>query len=388
MWQAAALAARRGQRATRRRTEASREATMRVLMPTPRTPDRTRPTMLLVGALVLLGCAACQPDYPPPSIIDKLRIIGVRAEPPYIGLNEDFSPAPTTLDMLVVGQDPAETICYGWAFCPFAWANDGLYRCFDPSLQVDLGMAAAATVTAFDVFESLEAVEALLEDNPDLVPAPPTGGEDSDDGLNDIDDFASQDLYVLFKAAEAGSLPGGVCPASATEFLDAPCPDRSRCLAGYKRLAFALDPAGLEADPPQVLLDEVATHNNPVLEGIDAGPSEEGRSPWAAGDVRIIEEGQPVHLLPRWDPDSVDQYPSPVPGEPPRDEVVLFSWYATGGSYAQERSFDEFPDNVWTAPGLKKDEVSRDVDLWLIARDQRSGSDWLTRTIRVVPRAN
>ena len=104
--------------------------------------------------------------------------------------------------------------------------------------------------------------------------------------------------------------------------------------------------------------------------------------------MRIVEEGQPVHLLPRWDPDSVDQYPSPVPGEPPRDEVVLFSWYATGGSYAQERSFDEFPDNVWTAPGLKQDEVSRDVDLWLIARDQRSGSDWLTRTIRVVPRAN
>jgi len=59
-------------------------------------------------------------------------------------------------------------------------------------------------------------------------------------------------------------------------------------------------------------------------------------------------------------------------------EALFYSWYTTGGSLRGRTSSEKTPEKVWVAP-----KEPGKVDLFLILRDGRGGTDWLKRTILV-----
>ncbi|HAN30912.1 MAG TPA: hypothetical protein DCQ06_04890, partial [Myxococcales bacterium] len=84
-----------------------------------------------VMVLMWVVCCACSSTYNPPSLINKLRVIGVRAEPPVVSVI-----GKTKLEPLVVGYDTQEPLCYAWSLCLFALSADGNFACLDPDLEM------------------------------------------------------------------------------------------------------------------------------------------------------------------------------------------------------------------------------------------------------------
>jgi hypothetical protein len=63
-----------------------------------------------------------------------------------------------------------------------------------------------------------------------------------------------------------------------------------------------------------------------------------------------------------------------------RQEIMTVSWFATAGSFSQDRSEVTEPDagtqitqgdNTWTAPTSKQT-----VYMWVVLHDSRGGSSW------------
>lgn len=112
------------------------------------------------------------------------------------------------------------------------------------------------------------------------------------------------------------------------------------------------------------------------------------------------EEGQPVALdrLPAgqrvrfeidWQADAAETYPVFDPLTQSlidHRETLRVSWFATAGAFAAEhtgRGEEDTAlssDNVWTAPA-----GAGPVDLWVVLRDARGGSDFASYTLTVAP---
>ncbi len=305
-------------------------------------------------ALALVGCGQ---TYDPPSLINKLRVLAIRADPPVMRAT-----APTTLEPLVVGAPDGAQLCYAWAFCPFAWPKDGNFRCFDPRLQSALGTGSSAVVTPAAVFKALAEAPAVFADlgleMPDNLPNGST------------DEAPAFETYVLFKIATAES-EGGSCPSDVDAWLEQPCTDRSACLAGYKRLEF--------------VSKEEDVHQNPSLEGLTIGGVDwpEGVTPtlaWYRGDPDDtffgLDKGA-LALEPRWSDASreiIGASIDPSKTEPDR-ESLLFSWFSTDGDYVKQRTYDEVPENTFLPPC--KDDLP--LTVWVVVRDGRNGVDWVRR---------
>ncbi len=336
-----------------------------------------------VVALTCATLAACDtPDYPPPTLVDQLRVLAVRAEPPHLGV------APSAIDVLAVGhQGP---LCYAYQACLFAWAEAGMYRCLDADIALDLGTEATATVSVLDLLTLLPKVTAVLQKKGLLPPGEiRLGGGDGTDVGGDGTDAAEGDtgleIQILFQVAEAG-LYGGACP-SVAEALAKPCSDRTRCIQGWKALTLGVDADGAP-DPRHA-------HTNPVLLGLRVGP--EGKPPlplddpsldWPADapltiaryeadedDLELaLADTHGLRLQPRWTPESLEIVrKSPDPGLPDTREALTFDWYSTAGNFDYRRTGDNVASNGYMA------ERDPEVELWLVVRDDRGGAAWLHR---------
>lgn len=395
--------------------------------------------LIMALAVALLG-AGCGQDFAPPSLINKLRIIGAKATPPEIRVTET-----SNLSLLIVGTAPEQPLCYAWAFCPFAWSKDGNFQCIDPDVQVDLGTGATATVGIFHVVQALQNASKVFDK---LGLKPPTGARtarqkpdlgcmpggkapaENGPGGGSFGSADISDMYILFAVAEP-KVFGGTCPATSAAFLAKPCLDREHCLAGYKRMAIATPggacaPFDATADLPCASDPNVCAQNvvcgcdgnnyandcariaakvsknhagrcqsaneNPNLQGIglrlaatDTAKALEKGVDWPASVTPVVAEGTALQLWPRFDPkDKQVVGPSQdAKSTKPETESLVFSWYADAGSIAKERSYDDVADSGWTAPVLTAGKTGQLVTLWLVVRDGRNGTDWLQRTVRV-----
>ncbi len=389
--------------------------------------------------------AACGATYDPPSLIvpDKVRILGIRAEPAAITMTTE-----TTMTVLTAGEQTGATLCYAWAYCPYTWTKDGAYSCIDDSLMVPLSTDATAQVGIADVFASLAQAPAVFTKLGLQMPS--SGGSSSADackpaagGGNPLASAALPDSYILFQVAQS-DLFGGKCPDIHTAF-SAPCTDRGKCIQGFKRLTVnAATPTTCAAfdaatdkncskadacDTKQVCgcddrtydteCDRVAAKVSKKSDGAcpDQNPSISGISvhwPLSSGalevlgtmqgdthtykvdakytglvawpeDVTItVHPGDSFEMLPLW-PGAAKEYvgKSTDPAAPPVYETLLFSWFTTGGAWAKDRSYDEYPENVFTAPDLNADGQPVPLTLWIVVRDGRNGTAWVERHVTV-----
>lgn len=405
----------------------------------------TRRSAVVTAVLAaLLALAGCGEDFSPPSLVDKLRVLGVRAEPPELQFAGD-----SKLEPLVVGFDPAAKLCYNWAYCAFAWSKDGNYKCLDPDLQVDLGADPSAAVNLGHAFQALQNAGKVF-DKLGLTPpggtSTPTqasnlacipGGQEPTGpggaGFGSAGDLPES--YVLFKFAEAG-VYGGNCPTSSAVALATPCIDRDRCLAGFKRIGLAPFPSTCTAfdaakepacgqDPTTCPISQVCgcdgkNYNNDctrvaakvakaydgTCRSANTSPSEPGIGlrlvskdtaaavakgvDWPADVTPTISAGASLQLWPRWVA-SDKQVIGPsvdTASTKPLVEDLIYSWFAEAGVFEKQKTVDEFPENTWVAPSVPVGKTELLVPIWLVVRDGRNGTQWSKRQVLVKNGAN
>ncbi|NTX06325.1 hypothetical protein HUA74_30150 [Myxococcus sp. CA051A] len=288
---------------------------------------RTR-VFVTLAALLL----ACGPDFELQSEIRRVRVLGIRAEPPELVLDPDTGalPGPMTFSALAVTPD-ARPVTVSYALCRFngnpydgrcpgvngVALPDGMLSLQDPNVQVVLQEA--------------------------LVAANPNGG-----GTPNPDDPRTRE------ALEKG-IP---------------------LFVGYEASDGSGTPEGTERGVRQVLVrSTTAPNQNPAVADIlwnDATLT--GPLPLDAEVVfrPVLTEG------------SLELYTAE---DGPRTEQVFYSWFATGDGEVKEFRSQEPVDNRPGDPTSKYETPAtpQRITVYVVARDGRGGVGWLSRDVDVGP---
>lgn len=305
----------------------------------------------VVGALLLAaGAGGCDTGFESPEIVLDLRVLGVEAEPPEVVTDVDperpwnATWAPVTLTALVA--DPYETRGLGFAMraCPPTRS----LRCDDedaPVLDLGSGLAGDPEVTGGgDVRGLLEVEFGLLEA---AVRA------------DDLEGFGGVKIQVEIRIAPEGA------------------PEQE--VVASKFVLFS----------PRLPPERVANTNPTMIEILADGV------PWPPG--RCGETGPTLEVA----PEQIVEL-QPVEGEGAREtyvvptfdggartftEYLVYSWFATAGSFSPGRSggptdlFGNVPltRTRWRAPA----EPQEAIPFWIVQRDERGGTSWTERCLRV-----
>jgi hypothetical protein len=268
-------------------------------------------------ACLLLLAAACAPDLGPPDfLVDRPRVIAIKATPPEVAPG-----ASASFQLLAVGPSgPLDASAADWGLCttPLSLTESGtVATACEAALPVIAQGAAPSIAVSQDscsVFGPILSSSTLRSRNPDA-----TGGY-------------FQPVQVQFSGATAFAQERLLCPL------------------GQATLAISLD-----------FQSRYKANQNPVIAGF-AVPS-------------AVSAGQRVPLTVSWDASSVEVYPvfdAPNLRLVDTAEVLSVSWYATSGTFDQDRTSATglASSNTWTAP------ASGTVFLWAVLHDSRGGLDF------------
>jgi hypothetical protein len=276
--------------------------------------------------MIALLLIACGPELPRYGLIDRPRLLAVRADAPTL-----FETETTVVDALVYDPD-GDLGDPSWSWCPWVGdSNDG-YAC----LVSEKDFAAAV---------------------PSAVPYD-LGTDPSATWTYGV---AAADLQA-FCTASAEILP----PPKGVSFP----PECTDSMQIWFRAAVEVDGETTEAVKEVTLAfhEGVERNVNPTLD-------------------RILLDGTPLADAPSAGrEDTLDWDAVPAEGtaqesaELGRTEELLWSWFSSAGESEWQRtgtidgdvSIEDASKNEWTAP----DEAG-DVDFAVVLRDERGGTDWL-----------
>ena len=282
-----------------------------------------RPIVSILASLFWLLSAACGGELSSASQVGDLRVLAIQATPPEVnvGLESEFLSA--EVNALVVGGEGQLT--YRWSLCIVGGPVTDGRVCLQPEMELPLGSASTATLV-------IPSAEQLSQ----AVPREFEGFE--------LDLSRGLPLRIQLEVSDEGATK----------------------VSAFKRIMLSQSPL---------------PNANPVLEGLTLNGQ-----PWDAEEViEISQEVSKVTLMPRWSEPSREPYDDE--GEEVR-ETLLFSWFIDDAlsELDKERSSDSFPENTFR-PGeldLESGELSRELNVWLVCRDDRGGASWLSRRIRIV----
>ncbi len=300
---------------------------------------------LLLLALLVPCAVACTDTFRPPSLVDGLKVIAVRAQPPYVAV---LSGTGSVLDAKVVGVPADEPLCHAWALCLYASSANGQFGCIDPLLQVDLGVDATASASVAAVGQLLQGLQTYSASHPGL-------GQPNDATPTKLPATTqAPEITVLFGVAQRAAF-GGVCPATASAFLQAGCVDRDRCVIGQRSLRLARD--------------ERDRHENPTFTGLQVAEKVQ------IDGASVVVTTDEVALSPTWKAGTVgDEATGAVPAS-----TLLLAWYATAGTFERQRSYDAVPGNTWKAD---VSVATPAAEVWVVAHDALGGVAWLSVTLK------
>ncbi len=345
------------------------------------------PALLLC---LLVGGACDRVEFEPRTLVNRMRVLAVRAEPPALGFG-----GKSQLSMKVVTFEGDEPLCHAWAFCLMgALQQTDNLSCLDDDLLVPLGVAPEATVTFAQVMETFGNVGKVMEKlglNPpedQLAQDKPDEKQCPEDGEKPLD---FNEFPIYFKVAAASEF-GGTCPTDPLAMLAPACTDRKHCVGGFKVMRIALKQVTKDCKT-SILPDSFALHANPKLVGITMEGVDwpQGLVPTLAPvkEDDTVTAGPPdsdkrgVELIPKLSEDSIEVlYKSKEPGLADPTERIVFSWLSTAGRFSYGRSSDKAPDTRFRAAPLA-DNPDGEVRIWVVVRDGRGGVDWLERKVKV-----
>lgn len=310
-------------------------------------------------ALCCLSLVACEGNQMAKAWqLDRLRILGVRAEPAEPRPGEQV-----TFEALYYLPDGAALSLSTWFACL-------------PDAADSFGCALDSVV---------------LEELQDI----------------DLESLSPEEQAALYaRLLEAGLIgvepffaPTWTAPAGALDGLD----EQAR-LEGVSAIVnitaipeaeegLPVDSADVEIALKRLPISEATTPNhNPQVTGFLV--DEVAVAPGATVEVLW---GQPVHLEPLLSPDSIETYlyRTDEGADEERLEEPYATWYTEGGEFDQPYGLYPTMDVAWTPPAPAAEPgfppyasaQQRDVDIVVVVRDRRGGMAWGQLTLRLVPAA-
>ena len=327
--------------------------------------------MSLIAAVVagaaLLSCAPTFPDTT--SIVTSPQVLAVQASPAEGALGATF----TMTALYVDASGPRDPSDLGWAMClkqkPLGEPGPIDPGCFVASapelVQLGTGASAQATIPA-------DACQLFGPDSPPPLPGQPSARP------TDPDTTGGYYLPVRLESA------GGAWSAALERIACQP--------SGVTQAVFTAFTSDyhLNTNPTITTLSSLGPGGSatPIVPDAPAG------SPTPAASVNAAPRGQRVSLQVDWpactgtDPcGGAEGYIDVDPTSKQiatRRESMVASWYATGGTFDDDRSGRSETDlatnaaNGWTAPS-----APGTVHLWVILRDARGGVGWESYTLAV-----
>ncbi|MBL9037353.1 MAG: hypothetical protein JNG84_02455 [Archangium sp.] len=306
----------------------------------------TRAAPLLFA--VVLTVSACDNGFRPETLVENLRVLGIRSTPADLHPGETAFLQIQALDPSRPGQ-PVSTLWVGCDPDPF---NLNRSACSDPSVLQDpatLGpgggmLPPGVRLIGFNTQAAYSAPAGLFQ-------VLPEGDERRLTGT------AGQVLAI--SVAEA------VSPLATMEELQAlfaRVQSRElRSLVALFRIQISENPERNHNPPPGALLVE-----GTVL---------------AKGEHLAVFPGQTRTLDLTWADDDFEAFTAYTPtGTEPRTERILAAWYSTAGRFSESRTaLREDVHTVFTAPGVDpKDPLpeGRTGVLYVTIRDTRGGQSW------------
>jgi hypothetical protein len=288
---------------------------------------------LLLASLCALGCG---PSFDPISFVDKLRVLGIKAEPPELKPGES---AQLSVLLGSAGLD-AGMVDLEWATClrpppvgSGTAVNDDCVTNDTAPYLTPIGAGETATVT-------MPNVPPLSLGLPDA-----TGG-----------------LYLPVRlTARAGD-------AKVTSFY-------------LLRYGFGINPN----HNPKLDNVFVATGSPDLGEGPDAGDGALMLTPLDEKVPFEVHAGDKIRLRATVTPDSDEMFQE-LQGDP-RDmmfitvtELPRFAWFLTAGEVSEDITGEDKPD---TMLDFEKHAPAPDtlIDVYVVVHDDRGGTDWTHRTL-------
>jgi hypothetical protein len=284
----------------------------------------------LLPALLVFAAAGCGGQFAHITLVERLRILGIRAEPPEIDVFGEVELSTLIADPHGEGR-PLECT---WAVCLFELGSVATdIPCPGPGSFYLSGDCDSATLRMTDLAAWLAEqgfpVDQFDPDNP-----PPV-----------------EDLPLIVG-------------------LEVRAGDEST--KGFKRIGVRL------TDKPEEF------NQNPVLLGVGVGGTH-----WEPGDdPPEISAGQKLLVVPEADAHTRQYYVREEDGEELLEDF-LFSWFCTSGEFLYRRTLlgtdshgERLDINTWKLP---PDVRSPEHTLWLVIRDGRYGTDWLEVPVSILP---
>jgi hypothetical protein len=289
---------------------------------------------LTTAAITLAGCSTTQLSSS--WVIDRLRILAVRAEPAEPGPGDTV-----TFEGLVVSPD-AEIEMVMWIGC--LGSDLDVFGCeIDASILEDIGDLDPEQMSPEELLELYQTLQdaGLMGVEPYLPPSFTV----PDDILDELSEEERNEGLSLF--VQVTAMPQG---ASGQDDME----------LGLKRVPVS---------------DAATPNHNPVIEtllvdGVALTP----------GTVLELEAGQPYLFEPVLADDAIETYQYLVSDGAweERTEEPYFSIYVEQGSPEAVNTLYPFSDFEWTAPA---DPVDPEMSIWIVVQDRRGGMSWWAQDI-------
>jgi hypothetical protein len=355
---------------------------------------RRRPVLAswlgLVAGAGLAGAGACGDELPSPALVEDLRVLAVRAEPPELLIDrvdgQATQPGPVSFQALVV--DPrGPAMVYRWRFCPVESSD----TC------ADFGERRAAAPAEFQpVLDAARAQQHAGQ--AEVIAASAARG---------VDAFTVQLPQTLFSyhlvtsglGLGNGSQVSAVLEAAVgSETLEV----QKRVVLGARDLSQwnpELQRFGWQVCVPGALvpgcvpLAPRTANRNPTIAAVEIARSKQAGAPFAPlpGGPLPLAPGEVIRLRPVLGPEAEERYQTVESSLQAselvvveRTEEAVVSWFATAGEFGSTRTTPQLTktlDNSFTAPSTPP--PGGRLSIFVVVRDQRGGVGWTSLEVAV-----
>ncbi|MEL7367374.1 MAG: hypothetical protein AAFN74_00570 [Myxococcota bacterium] len=339
----------------------------------------------------IAALTACTDEDTPFNELDRLRILGIRAEPPWLLEGETAS-----VDFLGVNNDPnlaGVPIRTRWHFCPLQADSTVGFECFIQSpeqLTTITGttglpdVLAAATFTEFGVlFGTDSSVDIPFILPPELI-AQVCEQLDGIDLPTFVTRPACNGRFPITVYLEQG-------PPDPNQLDDDTAIDPARRLVGFRDIDLVYDTT-LETNTP---------NRNPEIADVRVAPTTSSRfTLTTTTSTTPLKFDTTYNLEVDVGTDQAERF-TPSDDDDPDQESLIVTWFIEGGETdsvrtgflpADDDDFSDLDSNVWTTPRRVDFEERTGLDcgtevcttqLFLVIRDNRGGLSWTIRTFEL-----
>jgi len=333
--------------------------------------------LLLALAAWALLLPACGKDLPDPTLVDRLRVLALKVEPP-----ELRGPRRIEAELSVLAVRPKGEIVQQlrWYRCSDWDLNSNSFMCpFNGLGSEELGSGETLTYSV----DPDDLLELAKEQARQLAP----------DRAEEVDLLV--EMIGVWDTVNVSAIAGDERVESTKRIVI------SGESAGQAAMVMSQFPGSEEC---KELGPDVPPNSNPVLIEMRYRHTETGEAGLLddVGSVTILADEE-LELRPIVDWESLEPYPQiDVLAELPvcraSEEFPIVSWFCDGGKLlegdtavppAQTEAEREDPNRLarlytyWTAPAEKDIPLDGLVRCWAILRDGRGGTDWQGFAIRV-----